>query len=271
MFRFSLISFFLFSSSSPLGSDLSRPRSVLGVPLQPERFNDIIHLGDREPGGGWHGVPDDKKSPATVEKVWSALSKFSSRSSASELLHYSCARLVSEHLTMPYFMDPFLRYFRLRRYANTMRTEDNWINSLCDLYGGGNPDNIVVVVGDWCADGLTTFRTTRRPAAYAHLLHRMRVAGIPVFLVNEAYTSKRCSHCKSLDSVCSGDGIHDTLVGHGRSRHRYHHHSHGRVICSLCGRLYNRDVNASENILHLATALLTSGERPKYLSKGVSN
>ena len=240
--------------------------------MQPGRFNHLLELGNREPGGGWYGVPDEKKSPATIEKVWHALSEFSSRSSSvSDLLHYLSALLVTEHLTTPYYMDSYLRYFQLRRYANSMRTEDNWINSLCRMFGKGNRRNIVVVVGDWCAKGASTFRTTRRPAAYSRLLHRLRVAGIPVFLVNEAYTSKRCCDCKSTDSVCSGDGILDTLVGHGRNRHRSHQKSHGRVICSLCNRVYNRDVNASENILNIAIALLNNKERPGYLQKSNSN
>ena len=235
------------------------PTTKLVPDSAPGVFDELLKLGDRRSGDGWH--------KATIKTIEAAFSKFSSRSpSLSDLASYLRARLIYEHLTLPYYMDPYLRYFRMRRYANTARTENKWIKALCDIYGQGKAENIVVVIGDWCMTGAKHFRQ-RRPAAYSRILQRLRAAGIAVFLVDEAFTSKRCSDCKSLDTVCSGDGIRDVLVGNGRSRWRRNDHSHGRVVCSECKRLWNRDVNASRNILHLATLLLTEGRRPEYLRK----
>ena len=246
-----ILSIFLF----PIGAhfdELSRTTDTT-------RFDELLHLGDRGPDGGWH--------KATVKDVETAFSKFSSRSgSVSDLEDYLLARIIYEHLTMSYYMDPLHRYLQLRAYANTARTENNWINELADFYGQGDLDNIVVVIGDWCKEGARRFKQKDKyPAAYSRIIQRMRAAGVAVFLVHEAYTSKRCSSCCASDAECSGEGISDILVGHGRRRYTRRQESHGRIICSKCGLRYNRDVNASKNILFLARHLLEYGKRPDYL------
>ena len=223
------------------------------------KFDELLHLADRGPDGGWHS--------ATVKDVETAFSKFSSRTaSVSDLEDYLLARTIYEHLTMSYYMDPLFRYLRLRAYANTARTEDNWINELANFYGQGDPDNIVVVIGDWCKEGVRRFKQRGKyPAAYSRIIQRMRAAGMAVFLVDEAYTSKRCSACCSPGAECSGENITSVLVGHGHGRYYRHQKSHGRVVCSRCKVRFNRDVNASKNIFNLACELLQTGERPAYL------
>ena len=219
----------------------------------------MLHLGDRGPVGGWH--------KAKIEDVENAFSKFSSRSgSTADLEDYLLARVIYEHLTMPYNTDPLFRYLRMRQFANTARTEDQWIQKLCDFYGQGDRDNIVVVIGDWSMGGAKKFqRNVKRPAAYSRIIQRMRAAGLAVFLVNESYTSKRCNVCCKANAECSGEGISGVLVGHGHGRFTRRYKSHGRVICSNCGLRSNRDVNASKNILTLACCLLKYGKRPEYL------
>ena len=222
-------------------------------------FDELLEFGDRSSGKGWH--------KATIKKIEAAYSKFSSRSSCTTtLMNYFLAYQVYEHVTLPYYMDSYLRYFRLRRYANTASTEHEWISTLRRVYGQGKAENIVVVIGDWCMRGARNFgHRQRRPAAYSRLLHRLRAAGIVVFLVDESYTSKRCSHCKDEHAICSGETIPDILVSHGQGRYRRIPQSHGRVVCRICKQRFNRDVNASENILCLAISLLTTGCRPGYL------
>jgi len=97
----------------------------------------------------------------------------------------------------------------------------------------------------------------KRPAAYSRILHHLRAAGVTVFLVNEAYTSKRCSHCQSQDAECCGANVPGVLVRHGKGRFHRLKESHGRLICSGCGAMWNRDVNACHNMLIAASALLS--------------
>ncbi len=204
-----------------------------------------------------------------MKQIESALSRFSSRtSSAYTLLQFLRAQLIYNCLTMPYAMDPLLRYYRVRGYANTARTEATWIKSLCDMYGQGKAENVVFVVGDWSLTGALSWqRGAKRPAAYSRILHHLRAAGVTVLLVDEAYTSKRCSHCQSQDAECAGKDVPGVLVGHGKSRFNVLNESHGRLICSGCGAMWNRDVNACHNMLILASAQLHLGERPPHLQR----
>lgn len=215
-------------------------------------------LGDNIPSG------NNWRSQITVKMINAALSKFTSRtSSPEELRKYIDARKIYNALIKDYYNAPLFRYFRQRVYSNEQRTEMKWIQEFSDKFG--RPEDIVVVIGDWCRNGVASFRGRHaRPASYSRIIQRLRNAGFAVLLVDEAYTSKRCSNCQSSTATCSGDSILGHIIHTAPNRFN-RLQSHGRVVCDTCLTLFNRDVNASRNIYNLAMDILNCGERPLYL------
>ena len=82
---------------------------------------------------------------------------------------------------------------------------------------------------------------------------------IRVKLVNEAYTSQRCSNCqKLLEKFCSKEsgGLLHELLRCYKSNTR-----------SGCGVIFNRDFNGSKNILHVAESIK---DGPLYLRRPIA-
>jgi hypothetical protein len=80
-----------------------------------------------------------------------------------------------------------------------------------------------------------------------------RKKGYRTFMVDESYTSCRMSCCKTSDAK------------HPRKENG--EPVHGLYICQKCYRVWNRDYNASRNILRLAQCVVTGEPRPLYLKK----
>ena len=83
--------------------------------------------------------------------------------------------------------------------------------------------------------------------------------------IHEAYTSKRCFHCKQTTSE---NGPHRFLPGAPNQRPAQ---VWGVRRCCGCDRTWNRDYHACLNIAVLARELLAGRPRPSYLCKGSSS
>jgi hypothetical protein len=81
--------------------------------------------------------------------------------------------------------------------------------------------------------------------------------GYKVFMVNEAYTTKR--------SVCCPNGDHPT---NGNWRDNRGVKVHGILVCNDCGRLWNRDKVGSINIYDIAVAVVNNEPRPARFVRG---
>ena len=181
-----------------------------------------------------------------------------------------------------YYEDPCFRYFRAQRFMNLQSVEMKWINDLCHRYSNGDPNNLIVVAGDWCKDRSATLKRGSSPASYQRILTRMRNMGLTVLLVDESYTSKRCHVCREneiqqgaekVQVQCTGDNIPAMRINPKFGRYN-ELKTHGRVMCNACcGKqkyiIHNRDINASRNIYRLAVQLLTRGGRPKDIPQYV--
>jgi len=74
-----------------------------------------------------------------------------------------------------YYEDPCFRYFRAQRFMNLQSVEMQWINDLCHRYSNGDPNNLIVVAGDWCKDRSATLKRGSSPASYNDLKTHGRV------------------------------------------------------------------------------------------------
>lgn len=73
------------------------------------------------------------------------------------------------------------------------------------------------------------------------ITYKARRAGVPVVVVDPAYTSQTCSEC---DHTC-----------------RRNRPSRARFVCRGCGVVLHADVNASRNLAHRGEAVWTAGRR----------
>ena len=88
-------------------------------------------------------------------------------------------------------------------------------------------------------------------------------AGFQAYLVDEFRTSCRCSNCESDDGICKTfrECENPRPWRNGRILR------HGLVKCKTCSGLWNRDTNASRNILKITLDEINRLGRPDYLKR----
>ena len=84
-----------------------------------------------------------------------------------------------------------------------------------------------------------------------------RQAGYKVFMVQEPYTSKRCSVCGVGDCT-----TFRWVKNPRREKHESVIRRHGLTRCDHCTRLFDRDSNAARNMLLAAKCALLQADRP---------
>ncbi len=154
---------------------------------------------------------------------------------------------------------------KFKKFVHAKKKLDALCQSIVRLGDGSRPTSkrdVVVGYGDWgkgkgCAAGVKgvpcgPFRKLR------HALERYAT----VYDVDEAYTSKVCSCC----------GMHTLRNMRNKFRDEERRKVHGVLHCwnSECPRnTWDRDVNASRNILEVLSAFLQGRKRPiKFTSAG---
>jgi transposase len=158
---------------------------------------------------------------------------------------------------------PFLRKLRWNSYINTQCSESKMINQIKKHFG--TPDRVIIAIGDW-SHGKHHMRG-KEPTKGKGFRKLFKQAGYQTYLVHEYNTSKICHRCfnetskfryqPSKKPKTLGQNI---LV-------------HGLLRCNSvqeCGRLWNRDVNGSLNILLLANEALRGHGRPIAFRRDIS-
>ena len=170
------------------------------------------------------------------------------------------------------------RRLRLNNYINTRRSEDHFMNEFEKKFGGKN--DVVVVFGDWSDGGHTMKNQAPTKGKGMRDVFR-RTKKYLVFLVDEFHTSKKCSSCGHDLEKCDDfrrpssrpwmRAKGKTEVPHGLLRCK-------NVDCqaSLKGdgtstfRLWNRDVNATINMLACIRKAKAGRARPNFLTRNSS-
>ena len=167
-------------------------------------------------------------------------------------------------LLFPHYAQWTYRQMRFRAFQNRKRSEANMINRFKRKFGG--PEDTVVCMGDYSKGGGGYHMKFQEPTLRSGMNTIFRKAGYQVLLVDEHRTSKCCFNCKHVDSNCKKF----LTVENPRSYQRDKYPTvirHGLVKCTICDTLWNRDRNASLNILYLAQQAFQGKSRPKYLSR----
>ena len=147
------------------------------------------------------------------------------------------------------------RKFKLNRYFNTERSESNMVNNFKKKYG--SPDQTIIAFGDH-TQGQRQMRGLE-PTKDIGMRRLLRKHGYGVYLVNEFRTSKLCHKCK-CDTEKFQHEFSKKPKTFGMSLL-----VHGLIRCKngKCGIKWNRDYNASLNILEIAWSLVEGKGRPR--------
>jgi transposase len=150
------------------------------------------------------------------------------------------------------------RKLKLSSFINRKKSESKLINNFCKLYG--NSEETIIGFGDFEQYQHRKFKEPVKGKGFRTLF---RKAGYKVYLVDEFRTSCRCSHCESDEGVCKTfrecenprPWMNNRIV------------RHGLVKCKTCSGLWNRDTNASRNILKITLDEINRLGRPEYLKR----
>ena len=96
-----------------------------------------------------------------------------------------------------FYENELFRTLELKRYINTKKSEQKMIQNFKKKFG--KPNETIIAFGDYNKTNLKYHEPTKGKS-FRSLL---RSFGYKVYLVNESFTSKRCSYCKNKDSDCN--------------------------------------------------------------------
>jgi hypothetical protein len=157
-----------------------------------------------------------------------------------------------------FYQETIYRKLRLSSFINRKKSETRLINNFCKLYG--DPDNTMIGFGDFEQYKHRKFKEPVKGKGFRTLF---RKAGYKVYLVDEFRTSCRCSHCEDDIGICKT--FRECKNPRPWITNRIFRH--GLVKCKTCSRLWNRDTNASRNILKITLNEILGLGRPEYLKR----
>jgi hypothetical protein len=157
-----------------------------------------------------------------------------------------------EGILYKHYAQEVFRKLRFNVYIGTQKSEAAFVNRVKNTYG----EEAVLAVGNW--NRRQGFKY-HRPTPDNRLRRLLIKNGFSLYLINEYLTSSVCSKCKGkVEKYYEKDNPkpykENTITVHSLLR------------CKNveCGKLWNRDVMASKNILEKAKIILKGEEMPKY-------
>ena len=158
-----------------------------------------------------------------------------------------------------FYSNYLFRKLRLGSYMRRQITEARMLRKFEKQFG--KPSNVVIGIGDYEQRQHRKFKEPIKGKGFRTLF---RKAGYPVYLVDEFRTSCRCT-------VCEGSCSTFRKCENPRPFRTGEILRHGLLKCGTCSRLWNRDVNASLNILKVAKEAISGNSRPSYLCRTFSS
>jgi hypothetical protein len=150
------------------------------------------------------------------------------------------------------------RKLKLGSFMMRQKTEAKMLRNFEKKFGA--PDKVVIGFGDYSKN--TIHMKYKEPVKGKGFRTLLRKKGYEVYLVNEFRTSCRCSHCegecKTFRKCTNPRPWKSNIITR-----------HGLLECKTCNRLWNRDMNASLNILEICKEAIAGNERPVYLKRSV--
>jgi transposase len=200
---------------------------------------------------------ESKIGGKSVEEWESTLSIYDHKTTLKEQFKdYVRQKLLVNSKIQPVYERRIFRKLKLSTFYNTRKSEQKFINKFKATFGP--PEKVVIGMGDWCQ---RQHRRSHTPVKGKGFREMFRKAGYTLYLIDEFRTSARCSRCQLQEGICSEFQEDD------ESRKLIH----ALLLCQQCGRIWNRDSNASRNIARLTRCGLQGLPRPEYLSRAVAS
>jgi transposase len=166
------------------------------------------------------------------------------------------------YLLSSYYRREVFRKMKWHTYINTQRSEAKMLNNFASIYGESK--DVIVCFGDYDQGHLKHCEPVKGKY-YRDLFQR---SGYEVYLVDEYKTSITCHDCEGrLEHVLKRRSPRPWV----KSEKEYP--VHGLFGCKTClggKRRWNRDLNASRNILRLALCAFHGQERPECFRRKVN-
>ncbi|PNG99503.1 hypothetical protein TSOC_014715 [Tetrabaena socialis] len=163
------------------------------------------------------------------------------------------------------------RNMRFLRYVHRQES----IHEICEVIAPREGGLTVVGFGDWRGVGTTPIRRRCSGPLQDIKKHLQKQAHVRLVIIDEYLTSRGCHGCLNrLTNMRAAPHSHgpgkDRMQGATAQVHKVLHcrPSSQAAARSCCGTTWNRDVNASKNILMLTMLRLKGYQRPPELSRG---
>jgi hypothetical protein len=199
----------------------------------------------------------------TVEQLQTAMGDYNSKTVDFEAFKtYVSKKNQLNHELEQFYFQPVFRLFRWYAFINTQRSEAKMVNRFRAKFGP--PETTIICIGDWSSSPhQMRFHEPTKGKGWRKVF---RKAGYQVYLVRESYTSKRCFNCKDPDAECKKF----RNVVNPRPWKKNIVLRNGLIRCNKCNTLWNRDLNGSLNIYHIADCYIRGLGRPVYLEQSTA-
>jgi transposase len=205
-----------------------------------------------------------KKQPPlggkTLQQWEEALSNFNSKTVDPGLFReYIVLVMRYKSHVKGFYSKTVFRKQRFNAYRLKQKSESNVVNNFVKKMNITDKNDVVIAFGDGARDNTKG----RAPGPSTSIRKLFQRNGLKVIDVGEAWTSKRCFHCKSNDGV--NEPCRKMLNTNGNPIDVW-----GLRRCELCYRPWSRDYHACLNIAFLALEHLQGHSRPAYLCGGTT-
>lgn len=209
-------------------------------------------------------LKDRRKLPNSIQEAENRITPDSSCDPEAFGAHLQSLSATSL-LRQAYYDMPMHLKHRWKVQINTQRSEARLCNRIRERFG----NDVTVILGDWSKKDNPRYHAPFKTLGFRTMFKRHH---IPCYLIDEYKTSKICPHCHNrLEATAIRRPSPRPWRQHLPARPIHGLLTCPSTFCKLEGgqRVWNRDVSATCNMLHIVDSMLRGYGRPLRFSRPV--